>query len=383
MLLNSPLLRILKAATDDDFEYSFTDIEIIEEAVDIGLGPILFHLLEKKNQNKSIIENTKLISANLTSKIIISNYIETLNEIFNRCSPNLVENITLLKGISIALQFYPKPYMRTMADIDLLIDKKHEKELEEVCRQMGFQQKSELPKKYYDSLHHSMPFYHPTRKIWIEIHSALFPPHYLISNDYVFSLENIFKNKTHIILGEHNPGRLSSELQLIYTCSHWVQEHNWMKSLIRIQDILYIIRNDGKNFNWDTLENWCGNTISSSQLYLILSILDKYKLAHIPKSFLLSIFKKQRNLNKLNVLILHKIIIKYSFNNQLFGGIISSSLISTIWRSLILSKHSAYVNLLFILPLNIIFPPRTKNKYSPAFQISRIYNLFKKVFNTF
>ena len=375
-----PLLSLLKSASNKSISYSIDDDSILNDAIEIGLGPVLFYALQNNPEVKPQLSYPNLLSAELTSKILTSNYLEALHDIFDLCSEDLLKNIILLKGISIALQFYPKPHMRTMADLDILIEKKYEKELENICYELGYRQKSELPQEYYDALHHSMPFYHPEKNIWIEIHSALFPSHHTVSYEPVFSTKNILANTATITVEKHKVRRLSSELQLIYTCSHWVQEHNWMKSLMRVLDIIYIINNDGDELKWDVIKDWSGDNISTAQLYLILSLIKKYKLAEIPDEFLLLLFRKQKTLNKLNTYILHKLIIKYSFEHQAFGGLFSESLTSLIWRSLILSKNPPLINLFFLLPWNIVFPPKNKNRFTLSFQMSRLSNLFRSIF---
>ena len=69
--------------------------------------------------------------------------------------------------MSMATQYYPKPHMRTMGDIDLLVDSGYQVELEKICMELGYHQESHRSAEYYDKHHHSIPFYHQDKKIRI------------------------------------------------------------------------------------------------------------------------------------------------------------------------------------------------------------------------
>jgi hypothetical protein len=210
-------------------------------------------------------------AAYLTTRFINEIQRETLNEILvtseGRLSP-----ITLLKGSSTGTDLYPQPYLRVMRDLDVLVDPGEQPKLEKILLELGFRQQSKNSHEFYAKHHHSMPFYHPRRDVWVEVHRALFPPDSKLAELAVFSPANIVTESRSSRLDGIPVMRLSTELQIVYNASHWALELKRVGGFLALLDIVYLLKRGKGNIRWETIFNWVRGSVAGAHLYLVLSI---------------------------------------------------------------------------------------------------------------
>ena len=155
-----------------------------------------------------------LQSADLTARVVSAEHFDALTEIVDCCS--FAAPLILLKGISIADQYYPEPHLRPMRDIDLLVRSESVSSVESALEKLGYvrRSKSGLPSPFFEAHHHSMPFMHPRRNVWVEIHDRLFRPATLLGNSDVFGIDRLAKEARPSEFKNRRVNRLSPELQL-------------------------------------------------------------------------------------------------------------------------------------------------------------------------
>jgi len=221
---NRPDLLALLRTISKECEFpplsSFNDRQI-RWIIETGLAP-LFCFASRTNSKTAASSSWRdVMAADLTTRIINDIQFETLCEILTRCK-DLLSPITLIKGSSTGSELYPQPHLRVMRDLDLLVDPKEQSILESILLEMGFRQRSINSHEYYTTHHHSMPFYHRGKDVWVEVHRGLFPPGHKLAKFPVFSPGNIAAESRLSSLKEIPVMRLSPELQIVYTASHWV-----------------------------------------------------------------------------------------------------------------------------------------------------------------
>ena len=367
-----PLLQAI--ATDTA---SLDTSEISDELLDFSINAGVAGLLQYYSK-KNITHNSRLISAELTAKIITHTQLQALKEILEANAAEITE-IILLKGISTCQEYYPKPHLRIMSDIDLLVSEENIKKLESVLSNSGYRQTSDCSDEYYSEHHHSMPFYNKQNNVWIEVHRHLFSQPNPVLNDELFRIDNILKQTIPTSYYRSMPEikRLSAELQLVYTCNHWCNNIKLHKSCAQIIDIIFIIKSRKDELFWSNLFELTNNTLSASNITLILSFLNKRDIIQLPESYIDSFDLKYNNMFSLNRWILHKIINNLMLGENNTGKILTENNISIIWSTLLLPSSSLY-NLLR-LPWNIAFPPNLKDRYKLSLLLLRIRNmLFSK-----
>lgn len=373
-----PMLAALKIATSNKANIQLDSLnnETLNMLLDCGFGPIVFNHLKNTPQFSKSPYYSALFSADLTAQILIGNYIDAIEELFT-FNPELSKQTTLLKGISMCMQYYPKAHMRIMGDIDLLTSKATQPIIEHALLELGYHPKSKNPAAFYESHHHSMPLFHPQKKTWIEIHTGLFSEPASVVNDSLFTFDNIQQQTAELNFKGKPTNSMNKEMQLIYICSHWAVEPNWIKSMIQFFDMLLIINNSKSELNWKKILKLTANSSATAHLYLILSIFKDNQLISIPSNIIEQLSKNQKVINRLNLWVLHKIIHLYIFQGKIYSKPLAVNNIDILWQTLLGTNHSPLIKTLVLLPWNLLFPPNNNRRFNLLFQLKRIASAFK------
>jgi hypothetical protein len=303
--------------------------------IEAGLGPFFWFASQKESEEDSQ-PRRDLKAADLTTRFINDVQLETLSEILVRCR-NLLPPITLLKGSSTGTELYPQPHLRLMRDLDLLVDPKEQPKLESILLDMGFQQRSTNSREFYATHHHSMPFYHKGKDVWVEVHRGLFPPSNKLAKLPVFSARNIKAELKPSWLNGIPVMRLSTELQIVYTASHWALELKREGGFFALLDILYLLKR-APNIRWDVILNWIRDSVAATHLYLILSYLNKNKIIQLDKEILTDLFARQRSFGSLNLKIAHHLITRYTVAGKIP---VAPGKVAILWENLLLDQGAA------------------------------------------
>lgn len=349
--------------------------EILDFALRAGLGPLLRYSSKDHHLQQQSRAYSRLLGADMTARLLTGKQLDALAEIAQAASQSMDAPIAL-KGMALAHQYYPEPYMRTMGDIDLLVKADQQQPLENICLDLGYVRKSHLPSSFYQNLHHSMPLYHPGNEVWVEVHKALFPQHSVAAADSAFAIANIHREAHADLPGPFGLKVLSAELELLYTCTHWALEANWLKGATRILDVLFILRDRSAVLDWDKIFYWLRTSpVAAKSLYLMTSYLLERGLLDLPNAIVEQLGSCQ-NIGEGDKRLLLALIDKYTLKGKPFGRVLSQTNADIMWTTLLESRGSALANLLFYLPKNILLPPSNPDRHSLQFQLSRIRSLF-------
>lgn len=148
---------------------------------------------------------------------------DAMIEIIDGCEGQMAP-LALLKGISICGQHYPAPHLRAMRDIDFLIESSDLAKINSLLLKLGYRQRSRQLSAFYRNHHHDMPWFHPQKGVWVEVHRAVFPLDSKLGKSTAFSSPNIKADLRPSCFEGRQVTRLSAEIQIIYTASHWAQE---------------------------------------------------------------------------------------------------------------------------------------------------------------
>lgn len=365
------LIPILRAAiSSDHLDPAVLDKDTVLWAVRAGLGPLTFHLVG--NRISEITEKASqgaLRSADLVARLTISDTLDALEELL-AVSADIAREIILLKGISACQFLYPEPHLRTMGDIDLLIPVHSRQRLETLLYDLGYRQQSNHPAAYYEAHHHSMPFFHPLRHIWVEVHTALFSGAPAASYP-VFSPSHIGSRAVPITFRGHATNRLGSEQELIYLATHWALERKcFVGGAIPFFDLALIIRQQGSALDWKDVCARLRDSRTATYLYLMLRFLDKHGTVSIPPVVMQQLCGAQQHPLGNSEAILHGMIERYSMCGRSFGRVTSEANLGIIWETL-LAPSPAWRNL-FRVPGHVLFPPGQPRRFSPGFQLARL-----------
>jgi len=305
----------------------------------------------------------------MVAQLTMSDALDALEEML-AASADIAREIILLKGISACQYLYPLPHLRTMGDIDLLVPVHSRQRIESLLFDLGYRQQSNRPAGYYETHHHSMPFFHPVRQTWVEVHTALFSNANAVS-DPVFSASHVGSQTVPITFRGNETNRLNPELEMIYIATHWALERKcFAGGALPFVDLAFLIRRHGHVLDW---ENICGRLLGSraaSYLYLMLRFLEKHEVVSIPAPAMRQLSAVLRYSLGRNETILHGMIERYSMQGKPFGRVTTEANLGIIWDTL-LTAQAAWKNALRV-PGNILFPPGQLRRFSLAFQFTRL-----------
>ncbi len=340
-----------------------------------GLSSIAYDYAINPTTDSGLIN--QLTASNLTSRFWFKTQLDSTKKIISVLNEQGVVP-TLLKGISISTGYYPKPFYRMMRDIDILVDEVDIEKVEKLLQELDYEQRSTYSTEFYNSLHHTMPWQHRKNEIWVEVHKRLFPETSPCYSSPVFQFEVIKQEKVVDSFYGLKVYRLSKEFQLVYIATHWAERFKQTGGVFALLDAALIINKHDDEIDWGKITSWSNSPYVSNYVYLLFQYLRR-------SGFLKSSEKIDRHINGLQhslgvvcVKILNSIIDKHIIAGKSFGRVFTVNNIEIIWLHL-LEPSRGYMKIL-LLPVAIMFPKASKDRFNLKFQFSRLRTLlnFKK-----
>lgn len=365
------LIPILRGdSSRKDFDLNLLDPATIRWAIHAGIGPLMYHLhRDRFSQISDSASRDTLRSADLAARLVMADMLSALEEIL-AASADMASEITLLKGISTCQYLYPEPHLRTMGDIDLLIPAHNQQRLETLLLDLGYRQQSSQPAEFYKTHHHSMPFFHPTKHQWVEIHTALLSNRNVVS-DRVFSSKHVESQAVPVLFHGYKTKRLSYEQEIVYIAAHWAFERKcFVGGVIPLVDMMYMIQEHGDEIDWDHLLPLLDGSQTAVYLNLMLRFLQKFSIVYLPNKLMARIALTQKYPLGISETILHHLIENYSMRGKHPGRITSEANLGLLWETL-LRPRPALLNLTSA-SWNILSAPKNPRRFRPSFQLARI-----------
>jgi hypothetical protein len=307
-------------------------------ALETGLGPLLFQATQADPQAAASPFWPLLRGADLTAQVLAAEHFEAMSEILDACKGN-VHTVVLLKGISISEQYYPTPHLRPMRDIDFLVAEADLPTMESLLLELGYSQPLKRPLKAGERPHHSSPFFHQRRGIWIEVHRKLFSSLSAFATDKVFHLDHFATQLRPSTFQGRKVTRLSDELQLVYIAAHWNRDYNIVDvlgAMIAMLDIIYLLGNNENALHWEQILDWLHGSAAALPLYLLLTYLQRFHLIDVDPEVLRELSLRQRSLGNLSLTVLHALIDRYLVDGRPLGPILSLRNLPILWNTLLL-----------------------------------------------
>jgi len=335
------LLPLLQAASQrrKDLVVAAFDEAHVRWALETGLGPLLCQATQADPQAAASPLWPLLRGAELTAQVLAAEHFEAMSEILDACKGH-VPTVILLKGISISEQYYPAPHLRPMRDIDFLVAEADLPPMESLLLELGYSQPLKRPLKAGERPpHHSSPFFHPRRGIWIEVHRRLFSSLSAFATDKVFRRAHVATQLRPSTFQGREVTRLSEELQLVYSAAHWNRDYNILDvlgAMIAMLDIIYLLGNRKKALHWEQLLAWLHGSAAALPLYLLLTYLQRCHLIEVEPEVLRELSLRQRALGNLSLTVLHALIDRYLVDGRPPGPILSLRNLPILWNTLLL-----------------------------------------------
>jgi hypothetical protein len=244
--------------------------------------------------------------------------------------------VILLKGAATALRYYPSPHLRAMGDIDLLVPGDRQTAFEDALRAFRFRQFPIDPAVNYEDHLHSAPFWDPVRRVWIEVHTTVFPRDYRLAHHPRFSWDAIATQLTPIAVRDQSALAMNHELQLVYTSARWSEMFDPRHGVYPILDAALLIRQHRDTLDWERILALVKGSWAALPLHLMLWYLDASELAPIPPHVLHTLGTSYHHLNPTSLRVLKRVISTCVIE----GAFINSNepRLQLLWASLVRPK---------------------------------------------
>ena len=367
------LLPILKAVGtgNTDFDLSKLAPSTTSAALKNGLGAVLAHVSHDCPTSSRSAFAGEIRAADLTARLLTADILDAIGHIL-RASDTASYRPLLIKGAAMALLHYPAPHLRTMGDIDICVPRAHQSTFEAQLRALGFTQTSHMPAEFFERHHHSMPFWHPQWRVWVEVHTRLFPPESPLAEDSRFALPNIEPQLQTLEVNGSLARVMRSELQLLYACTRWLEELNVERGLFPMLDVVLLIRNQGHTLNWDQIFVMLEGlpSVVTTAMHTMLAYLCRWDIISVPREVLGRLAAGDRHTNRASLWILHRLVTIFLLERRPYGRFLTERNVHIIWSTL-LQTPTPLRNLLR-LPYCIAFPPGHPHRFDLAFAAERL-----------
>ena len=339
----------------------------IQWVFDAGLAPLLHRALGNDVEQLPPSRRDALRSADLTARVRHGSLVDAAVAIIDTCQ-ELDIPVTLLKGISISDQFYPEAHLRPMGDIDILVPQEAYALVEAALLRQGYVRHPNYP--VTENSHHGVPLFHAERRVWVEIHTSLFPKNTSLQKNTFFDASNVAALSCISPFHGRRVSRLTIELQLAYIASFWIrdlcQEGIQPSYVPPVFDAIYLLKASGGSLRWTSFLERLDNESAILSLYILLTYLSRRDLFHVYPDVLARLASAQRIIGPMELKIIHGM-----FDNNLIGGKPFTKLFQSwhvLHNLLVPGSHTAK---LLALPWRIVFPPRYADRYG-QYQLARI-----------
>jgi len=335
--MEASLIGLLRAAAHGRAAMPLAAIEAaqVRWAIETGFGPLLWHTTHAAAETAASPLWPLVQGTDLAARLLTAEQFAAMGEILEACRGRMPP-MTLLKGISISAQYYPVPHLRLMRDLDILVDEASLPTVEAILSVLGYRQQSHWPQTFYATHHHSMPFIHPARRLWVEVHRGLFPPASVLGTDRLFSQEVLKQQRQPSVFQGHEVVRLSPELQLVYIAAHWATGFQPIGGLIALLDTIYLLRRTAGTLEWGRLLAWLEGSAAAAPLYLLLTYLDTCHLVELPPEILLQLRPRQHALSPTTLALGHWLVDRYFVAGYPMGRIVNDYRLDVLWQMLLL-----------------------------------------------
>lgn len=318
---NDEIVHSLRALSSQKIDWSY----ILSFSRHNGIAPLLFHNLNRYAVAESMPEGIRQTFKKIYHSVGFQNalYLEELQHLLHIFEQAGIRTV-ILKGAAILEDVFRNIALRQMADLDVLVQ---EEDLDIVglkLSESGYvPNEHEHTKEWYREQHHHLaPYYHPDRKIAVEIHHHIIPP----ENHFGIEIEKLWERAQPIHIGNIRTFTLSPEDLIIHLCLHLAYCGGFIGGLRSLADIDQAIRYYGDRMDWNLLvkescKHYCINFVYYP-LYLSKDLLNTEIDDNIAKSLKQHSKLNARDISLLN-LMTKNILLKNEASSILPKGYLS------------------------------------------------------------
>jgi hypothetical protein len=142
-----------------------------------------------------------------------------------------------------------------MRDLDLLVDPKHRRTVEEILLGMGFYQRSVNSQAFYAAHHHSMPSTTVRGMYGLKFIVAV-SLNVEIRSLPVLALMMLKHNPSYLLLTTFRSCGLARSFKSFNTASYWGLELRPAGGVLALIDNIYLLARAGDKIRWNLIVHW-------------------------------------------------------------------------------------------------------------------------------
>ncbi len=270
-----------------------------------------------------------------------------------------------------------------MGDIDLLVEHRDRQWVESMMLSRGY---IPMPNFPGEATHHGVPLLHPERRVWVEIHTSLFPTGDRLLRKGLFCPSQIAAQtvaQTVASTFQGRPvGRLSCEMQLLYMASYWIRDISRVafhsSYAAPLFDAVYLLNASGQSLAWDALLEWLDDDIGAASLYIMLAYLSGRHLDRSSTHALSRLAASQKIVGASELRIICAMIDSHLVAGRPFMGqfgVRHPGIVCTVLNSMLVP--GSHIGKVLSLPWHFLFPPGTPERYTIGYQLRRGMKLLR------
>jgi hypothetical protein len=253
-----------------------------------GVTTFIYYSLKKHNL-------THLLPADLFNKFKENHHLVGLRNLkfikkIHELSNIIEEKIILLKGGYLIDNFYPDIGIRSMGDIDILVEKERAVHVWDLLESNGFSRNSpDRQKTTKSTVHNEFALsdhldHLCSENCIIEVHWNLF------GIPDLYSITKMGLEKAILIDCSDRLYRLSNEFFLIHLCSHFythTYSYNHIGNYLRMLcDINEFVLKRGHDIDWDEIEETCSDIELKNRILTTLTLAYYFLQTPVPANFI-------------------------------------------------------------------------------------------------
>ncbi len=361
---------LLRAAGEPprDTPAAMTD-ETVDAILESGIGPLLFHLVPELSQRLSPAALERVQAARLTAEFITRERFSALRDLLVALRDRCHTQPVLLKGVAVASAYYPARSLRTMADTDLLLAPPDVPAAETELARLGYRPTSSRPPEHYRTHHHSMPMRHRETGLWVELHTALNPPHSPLAQRPPLDMHTVRANCQPWEIDECPVARLAPELELVYIACHWAVEWRRPGSASALFDVVFLLQQCGYAFDWSKCLDFASAPHVQPCVKTLLRGLAGRNVIRLPET--IERWLAPRGLaDTLLLRARDRLLERYVLAQRPPGRFVTESNLRLVWDTL--HSPGPPSRRLALVPWHLQFPPQRNDRFRPAFHVRRL-----------
>ncbi|MFA7359825.1 MAG: nucleotidyltransferase family protein [Candidatus Kapaibacterium sp.] len=198
-----------------------------------------------------------------------------------RLSEVIEHKIVFVKGADLFQSLYPSTGIRSMGDVDILVEKEHAEAVWYSLVKNGFTSEEGPEIQYRSEMHENLCSHLPklmTDAFTVEVHWNIFG----IAKLYPVT-QTSFEKAVQV---RDNIYVLSNEMKLVHLCNHFRRHLRSGASLRHLCDINELIVKHGNEINWDDIDSAINNTDIKSDVSAALTYASEFLGTEVPEKYI-------------------------------------------------------------------------------------------------